>query len=788
MKKKVLLFVAVLATLCCLLSLSAFAAEPSSSDEFGDVTVLDNAALNARNDYGYSEGDTARIVLQIPGTQTYVTYPMYYCFSALNDGRYGMQPTPDFANLISATGYEFGTASIIRLEIPDYFTAVSTNYTKTNEMANLKYIKCNENFIYIHQGAFSNNTSLETVIIEDNLSQDISFSLGSNAFANCSALTTIKLPAHLTSLGERGISYCNSLKEINIPARLSVIGTAAFLGCNYLETVTFSSPSTVTAINHKAFAECYSLNCDFILPSVTDVGSVAFEGAGKNENCYLNVSLPSLVNLGQQAFRNAGVRSLSLSSTLKYDSNAWNTFMGCTKLEYADLSMCTLEAYPACFFADCTNLKVVVLNDSLKTLGKLMFQNCTSLEFLYLPSGLTCLGIGDSWQQGAFYNCSSLYFVSEKYSIESFVTDGIFDATKYAQNKPARPDIYYFPETITDLNNVANPFRGCKNINPTIVFGKNLTNIHKDGFTFASIGTENEPKNVVFLGNVTNFYYRNTYEYISFYFVGSSKDTFTINNNNETNKNGKVYICGENGYYNLNWAGNKADWVETDTPAHIFEKNLATDATCTMPKMVANYCFCGEIIGTPETEGEALGHNYTGTVTYTFITADKEGAKCTVCTNGCGVDSVEVVPAVYTELGYSAKTFGNAQYSFTNGYEINRESLKLYEKEKGVSLKFGFAFNLAQGFTNGEVTLDSFALKTNVVNQTSDINFRVHEFYVNYGNADNLDTDIIIGAFVVENDGENESIYFINRAQDTTVGVNGFNAVSYNYIKGTYGE
>ena len=121
------------------------------------------------------------------------------------------------------------------------------------------------------------------------------------------------------------------------------------------------------------------------------------------------------------------------------------------------------------------------------------------------------------------------------------------------------------------------------------------------------------------------------------------------------------------------------------------EKALSTEANCIYPKMTADYCFCGAIIGEPQKDGEALGHNYAGATQYTFTTASKEGTKCTTCINGCGIDEITVIPPVYTELGYSAKTFGTAQYSFTNGYEINRESLALYEKEKGVTLKFGFA-------------------------------------------------------------------------------------------------
>ena len=49
---------------------------------------------------------------------------------------------------------------------------------------------------------------------------------------------------------------------------------------------------------------------------------------------------------------------------------------------------------------------------------------------------------------------------------------------------------------------------------------------------------------------------------------------------------------------------------------------------------------------------------------------------------------------------------------------------------------------------------------------------------------EHLAKDIVIGAYAVEIDAEkNRSYYFINRSEDTTVGVNGFATVNYNGIE-----
>ena len=86
MKRKLFILAFAVIALACLLATSALAAEPSTSDEFGEVTILDHADIAKRADYGYAEGDTARIVLQIPGTSTYVTYPTALVFVTTVNG------------------------------------------------------------------------------------------------------------------------------------------------------------------------------------------------------------------------------------------------------------------------------------------------------------------------------------------------------------------------------------------------------------------------------------------------------------------------------------------------------------------------------------------------------------------------------------------------------------------------------------------------------------------------------------------------------------------------------
>ena len=741
MKKKILFLVA-LAVLSCLFAVSAFAAEPSSSDAFGEVTIItDSAKISARNDYGYAEGENARVVLQIPGTQTYVTYPMYYCFGVRNDGQYGMQPTPDFANLNEATGYGFDITSVIRLEIPNYFTAVSTNYTQTNQMANLKYIKLNENFIYIHSSAFSRLANLETVEFEENSTGEVSFSISSKAFEFCS-LKSIVLPSQVTYVGERCFEG-SALESITFGARVEATGTAAFLDCKSLKTVIIPENNSLVTVSHRSFENCKSLTGEINFSNATFIDSKAFYMCATNEGTNLVLRFPSIVNVGTSGdnhiFTDSGVAKIYYGPNIaKMTLNNYNNCKRLTVIEMAGVA--EGFGFSSYTFRDCTALKSFCIPEGVTALPDRMFENCSSLSAVYLPSTLTAIYSGGN-NFATFYRCTSLYFVNEPFT---------------SDNIPEEPEVYFFPEGLTLVQ--SETFDGSR-LNDVVVFPAGVTSL-TNGYTFEGCTSKSGTPTIVFLGDMTGVTIR-TWGVSKVYFCNPADvDAASAGATND----GRLVFC----------------FAEGNT-SHVKALSKSTDATCEMPKMVADYCFCGQFIpGSEETEGTPLGHNYAGATSCIFTTVYESGEKHTVCLNSCGKDLVEVLAPVYTELGYSANTFNTSKYSITNGYKIDRESLALYEEAKGVTVKLGFAFNSAKDFTDGEVTLDSFKLKAEVHNQYNGVEYSFHDFVISYSDDAHLNDNIIVAAYVVERNKDGESVTFINRTYEN--GVNGFEAVSYNSI------
>ena len=388
-------------------------------------------------------------------------------------------------------------------------------------------------------------------------------------------------------------------------------------------------------------------------------------------------------------------------------------------------------------FNSCDNLESVRFteNSSVTTIGSHAFKECVKLGAFYIPAGVTSFGASGSGSS-PIAGCTNLYFVS-------------------SPDETEKPSVYYFPTTVVDI--VGETFKSCQNLNDVIVFHDGITSI-SDGWAFCN----SNAISVVFLGNMEKISTSGNAwnSKITLYFCNPAD---TSKSDISSNTNAAMVFC--------NAEGNEK---------HLKELSKSTDATCEKPKMVADYCFCGSVMGEPVTDGIPLGHNYTGAVSYAFTTVTASGEKHTVCLNSCGKDLVEALAPVYTELGYSANTFSHDKYSITNGYKIDRESLALYEEAKGVTVKLGFAFNAAEGFTDGEVTLDSFKLKAEVHNQYNGVEYCFHDFVISYSDDTHLNDNIIVGVYVVEKSVDGDTVSFINRTCEN--GINGFEAVSYNSL------
>jgi len=133
------------------------------------------------------------------------------------------------------------------------------------------------------------------------------------AFKNCTGLTTITLPDSLEEIPSNMCYGCTNLTSINLPSTIKGIGSYAFNNCTNAFT-TIDIPSNVTHIGVHAFYGCKSLTSVHIPSSLSTVGNSAFYGCSNLSEVTIDEGVETIETY---AFLACNLNSLVLPSTLK---------------------------------------------------------------------------------------------------------------------------------------------------------------------------------------------------------------------------------------------------------------------------------------------------------------------------------------------------------------------------------------------------------------------------------------------------------------------------------------
>ena len=227
-----------------------------------------------------------------------------------------------------------------------------------------------------YYGAFSYCTALTSIEIPASVE-----TIGASAFKGCSSLATVTFEngSQLKTIGggsysSGAFSDCTALTSIEIPASVETIEAAAFQECSSLATVTFENGSQLKTIgggsySSGAFSDCTALTSIEIPASVETIEASAFKGCS---------------SLATVTFENG--------SQLK-----------------------TIEGgYPSSgTFADCTALTSIEIPASVETIEAAAFKGCSSLATVTFEKGsqLKTIGGGGSSYYGAFGQLKNLMTV-----------------------------------------------------------------------------------------------------------------------------------------------------------------------------------------------------------------------------------------------------------------------------------------------------------------------------------------------------------------------------------------
>lgn len=228
-------------------------------------------------------------------------------------GAQNLTITADNRSMVGYTG-----ASGQNLVIPETVTQSDGMVYRVTAIADQAFQSCNglssvtvpASVTSIGYRAFGDCDNLTSVSFGSNSNLT---SLGSLAFYNCKNLTGITIPSGVTSIGERTFWQCRNLTAVSFGSnsKLTFIGEEAFYYCDRLGSITI--PSGVSNIDENAFQACKSLSNVTILSSSYSIGEMTFYNTNLS-----SIDLTGAVTIGVNAFAKTNLTSVILSTRLTY--------------------------------------------------------------------------------------------------------------------------------------------------------------------------------------------------------------------------------------------------------------------------------------------------------------------------------------------------------------------------------------------------------------------------------------------------------------------------------------
>ena len=139
---------------------------------------------------------------------------------------------------------------------------------------------CNIDFAdsYSNPLSYAHHLYLNGEEVKDLVIPNSVTSIGSEAFRDCSGLTSVTIPNSVTSIGYYAFAYCSGLTSVTIGNSVTSIGDCAFWDCSGLTSVTIGN--SVTSIGEWAFRDCSELlDVYCYAENVPSTYSDAFDGS-----------------------------------------------------------------------------------------------------------------------------------------------------------------------------------------------------------------------------------------------------------------------------------------------------------------------------------------------------------------------------------------------------------------------------------------------------------------------------------------------------------------------------
>lgn len=347
------------------------------------------------------------------------------------------------------------------------------------------------NFNDIDREWLTYSTEIKTVIIESGIT-----AICDNAFADCSNLAAVTIPATVKTIGYQAFQNCSSLETLTIPEGVVSFGNYAFSGCSNLSTV--SLPTTISEISSGAFSRCTSLQSFVVPENVKTISVFAFDRCANLSSISLSEGLEMI---GHHAFaRCNSLNEITFPASLKTidypilnGSAIANIYVNENSTRYKSVDgilfnkdLSTLICYPPArsgsyvipdsvtridgsAFESCETLEEITIPATVTSIGSYAFWGCTGLSSIEIPQGVTLLN------DRTFYECSNLSNVRLPEGL-SVIGPSVFDGCSSLAS-------IALPDSVTQIGYRA--FMNCEALT-SVVIPEKVTRIEEETFRFCS--------------------------------------------------------------------------------------------------------------------------------------------------------------------------------------------------------------------------------------------------------------------------------------------------------------